>query len=311
MKIFITGGSGFVGSHLSRELTRQGHEVLILSRSRSRPSTSFQGLEVVRGDPTQPGPWQERVAQCDAVINLAGASIFTHWTAKSKQVIYDSRILTTRHVVEAMAARHGVGGVLISASAVGYYGPRDDDLLVQENDLPGEDFLAKVAQDWEKEARRAADFGVRVVLCRFGIVLGKDGGALAKMVPAFRRWLGSPLGTGRQWFPWIHEEDLANIVLFVLNRDRFEGAINCVAPYIVRNRELAETLAKALGRSVIFPPIPAFLLRMVLGEFGNVVLQGQRVYPGKLLSQGFEFRFPRLDQALADLLGSPSARQGR
>ena len=143
---------------------------------------------------------------------------------------------------------------------------------------------------------------MRVVLCRFGIVLGTSGGALAKMLPVFRRWLGSPLGTGRQWFPWIHQEDLASIVLFALQHRGLEGPVNCVAPYPVRNREFTETLAGTLNRSVIMPAVPAFVLRMALGEFGDVLLKGQRVHPTRLLSEGFEFRYPALDDALVDLV---------
>jgi uncharacterized protein len=305
MKIFITGGTGFVGSYLTRELTRQGHDVLVLTRSPRTPGTAPPGVAFITGDPTRPGPWQEQAAQCDGLVNLAGASIFTYWTHRAKQAIYESRILTTRHLVHALSARGGAPTVLINASAVGYYGTRDDDLLVEEDALPGNDFLADLSRDWEAEARRASEFGARVVLCRFGIVLGKQGGALAKMTPAFRNWLGSPLGSGRQWFPWIHEKDLANIVLFGLQRDHLEGPANCVAPYSVRNRELTETLAKTLNRSVVLPAVPAPLLRMLLGEFAGVLLGGQRVFPRRLLSEGFEFRFPTLQQALTDLLGRP------
>jgi uncharacterized protein len=302
MKVLITGGTGFVGTYLAQELLRQGHEVLVISRSPGRPRQLPAGVDLVTGDPTQPGAWQEHLVLCDGVVNLAGASIFTYWTGRAKQNIYDSRILTTRRLVEALAARRGQRTVLVNASAVGYYEPRDDDLLVEEDGLPGSDFLARLAQDWEAEARRAADYGVRVVSCRFGIVLGKQGGALAKMIPSFRKWLGSPLGSGKQWFPWIHEEDLANIVLFALQRDDLEGPINCVAPYSVRNRELTETLARTLKRSVVLPPVPGVLLRAILGEFGSVLLTGQRVFPRRLLSEGFQFRFPTLQEALADLV---------
>jgi uncharacterized protein (TIGR01777 family) len=311
MKVLITGGTGFVGTHLCRELLRQGHEVQVISRSPGRPEHLPEGTDVITGDPTRPGAWQDQVAQCDAVINLAGASIFTYWSGRAKQNMYDSRILTTRRLVEALEARSGRRTVLINASAVGYYGPRDDDLLVEEEGLPGSDFLARLAQDWEAEARRASDYGVRVVLCRFGIVLGKEGGALAKMLPAFRKWLGSPLGSGKQWFPWIHEQDLANIMLFALQRDDLDGPINCVAPYSVRNRELTETLAKTLKRSVLLPPVPSLLLRTVLGEFGSVLLTGQRVFPRRLLSKGFQFGFPTLQEALADLISGGTGSHGR
>ncbi|HBZ57401.1 MAG TPA: TIGR01777 family protein [Syntrophobacteraceae bacterium] len=303
MRVFITGGTGFVGTFLVRELTQRGHQVWVLTRKAKGDSGTSQGVTFVTGDPTQPGPWQEQAAQCTAFVNLAGASIFTYWTDSAKQRMRDSRLLTTRHLVDAIRMRAGEPGVLVNASAVGYYGPREDDQLLEENSPPGNDFLAGLARDWEQEARRAADADLRVVLCRFGIVLGKEGGALAKMVPAFRKWLGSPLGSGRQWFPWVHQEDLAHIVLFALEHTSLDGPVNCVAPYPVRNRELTEILARSLNRSVILPAVPAFILRMVLGEFGNVLLKGQRVYPTRLLSEGFEFRYPTLQAAMSNLLG--------
>ena len=302
MKVFITGGSGFVGTYLVRELTQRGHEVRVLTRKSRNDSRLPEGVTLVTGDPTRPGSWQEEAAECNAFVNLAGASIFTYWTVSAKQMIRDSRLHTTRHLVDAIRMGSDRPAVLVSTSAVGYYGPRDDDEMLDETTPPGNDFLACLARDWEREALRAAEGGVRVVLCRFGIVLGKSGGALAKMLPAFRKWLGSPLGSGRQWFPWIHQEDLANIVLFALERGGLEGPVNCVAPYPVRNREFTETLARTLNRSVILPAVPAFVLKVVLGEFGDVLLKGQRVHPTKLLSEGFEFHYPALQAALVDLV---------
>jgi hypothetical protein len=302
MRIFITGGTGFVGTHLTQRLAAQGHEILLLTRALRDEHPLPPGASMVHGDPGRPGAWQERVADCDVAINLAGASIFTPWTAHAKQVIRDSRILTTRHLTEALAGRRGRETVLVSASAVGYYGGREDDVLLEEDSPPGSDFLALLAQDWESEAQRAADFGVRVVCCRFGIVLGRGGGALAKMVPAFKRWLGGVLGSGKQWFSWVHEQDLAEIILFALDRQTLGGAVNCAAPFPVRNREMTRILAKALHRSVLVPPAPAFMVRMILGEFGDVLLKGQRVIPRRLLSEGFVFRFPTMEEALSDLL---------
>lgn len=302
MKVFITGGTGFVGTYLSRQLTKRGHEVLVLTRTSREAESLTPGVTSVSGDPNEPGPWQEQAAECDGFINLAGASIFTYWTESAKRVIRNSRLNTTRNLVDAIRMRAGQPAVLVNASAVGYYGPQDDDRLLEEHSPPGHDFLARLAHDWEQEAQRAAEGGVRVVLCRFGIVLGKEGGALAKMIPAFRKWLGSPLGNGRQWFPWIHQEDLANIVLFSLEHQSLTGPINCVAPYAVRNREFTEVLAKTLNRAVILPAVPAFILKIVLGEFGNVLLKGQRVHPVRLLSEGFEFRYPTLQEALTNLL---------
>jgi uncharacterized protein len=302
MKVFITGGTGFVGRYLVRELTQRGHEVWVLTRKSRDDGRLPEGATLITGDPTQPGPWQEQAARCNAFVNLAGASIFTYWTESAKQVIRDSRLLTTRHLVDAIRMGADRPAVLVSTSAVGYYGARDDDQLLEESTPAGNDFLACLARDWEREALLAAEGDVRVVLCRFGIVLGKEGGALAKMLPAFHKWLGSPLGSGRQWFPWIHQEDLAHIVLFALEHGSLEGPVNCVAPYPVRNREFTETLARTLNRSIILPAVPAFVLKVVLGEFGDVLLKGQRVHPTRLLSEGFEFRYPALQDALGDLL---------
>jgi uncharacterized protein len=301
MKVFITGGTGFVGSTLTRELTRLGHEVTLLTRSAPKDRLPPPGAGFLVGDPNQPGPWQRAAAQCEVIINLVGSSIFTYWSASAKQRIRDSRIGTTHHLVDALEARRGQDTLLISTSAVGYYGGREDDRMLDEDSPPGNDFLARLSQDWEAEARRAESFGVRVACCRFGIVLGKRGGALAQMLPAFRYWLGSELGSGRQWFSWIHEQDLVDSVLFLIGRPGISGPVNATAPFAVRNRELTRVLAKTLRKPLVLPAAPGFVIRMVLGEFGDVLLKGQRVYPKRLLSEGFEFRFPALPEALADL----------
>ena len=301
MKVFITGGSGFVGSKLTAELTSQEHQVTILTRSIKKHQLLPEGASFLEGDPTKEGPWQERVADHDAVINLAGASIFSRWTDDYKRALRESRLRTTRHIVEAMAPRAGKETHLISTSAVGYYGFHRDESL-EEDDPPGTDFLATLAADWENAALEAKNHGARVVLCRFGIVLGKKGGALAQLLPLFRFWMGAPLGSGTQWFSWIHERDLADIFRFVLEHTEIEGPINCTAPDPVRNREMTRVLGMVLGKPTFLPPVPAFLIRWILGEFGNVILKGQRVFPQRLLDKGFVFRFPTVQEALKDLL---------
>jgi uncharacterized protein len=303
MKVFITGGTGFVGSHLTRELTASGGEVVVLTRSEKADRQLPAGASYVVGDPNFPGPWQEKAADCDTLINLAGASIFTYWSAKAKQTIRDSRVMTTRNLVDALADRKGKDTLLVSASAVGYYGAHDDDAMLDEESPAGNDFLGELSRDWEAEARRAEPFGVRVAICRFGIVLGKRGGALGKMVPAFKYGFGSALGSGKQWFSWIHEKDLARAVLYVTERNTLSGALNCTAPFPVTNKEMAKSLAQALHMPLIMPAAPGFLVRTVLGEFGNVLLKGQRVVPARLLSAGFQFQFPTMQEALQDLLG--------
>jgi hypothetical protein len=301
MKIFITGGTGFVGRYVSRRLSESGHEAFILTRSPVRAKESIPWATIIEGDPKTPGAWQQKVAQSDAAINLAGSSIFTIWTDSVRKSILDSRILATRNLVDALIAS-GKEKILINASGVGYYGSRMDDEILDEDTPHGDEFMSQICVEWEDEAKKAAQSGIRVALCRFGIVLGRGGGALATMLPAFRYMLGSSMGSGRQWMSWIHQEDLFNIFLLILSDVEISGPLNCVAPNPVRNTEFANILAKTLGRPVLLPAVPAFLLRTLFGEFANIVLKGQRVIPKRLMETGFSFRFPTLQQALGDLL---------
>jgi uncharacterized protein (TIGR01777 family) len=260
-------------------------------------------VSLVEGNPSAPGKWQEIVPEHEVIINLAGRSIFTLWTAKTRQEIISSRVSITRNLAGALQGAQP-GTVLISTSAVGYYGSTDDDRELIESSPPGNDFLAEVGRVWEAEARRAESFGVRVVTCRFGVVLGRNGGALEKMVPAFRSYLGSPLGSGKQWFSWIHMEDILGIMEFLMKNREVTGPVNCTAPHPVCNRELTETLAKVLGRPLILPSVPGFLLRILLGDFANVLLGGQRVIPRRLVDAGYRFQFPTLEKALKDLVAN-------
>lgn len=299
MKIFITGGTGFVGRGLIQSLTESGHEVTVLTRSLRNFGSHSPRIFLVEGDPTQKGVWQRYVREHRAVINLAGASIFSRWTEQKKQALRESRVLTTRNLVESLEG--GMVKSFFSASAIGYYGFHEDEELT-ESSPPGTDFLARLAADWEKEALKAGELGVRVVLPRFGIVLGEGGGALGQMVPIFRKYLGGPLGGGRQWFSWIHRSDLARAFLFLLNRAEISGPVNFTAPNPVRNRDLAAVLGRVLNRPS-WLPAPGFMLRLVLGEFGSVLLKGQKVIPQKLLQGGFEFLYPGIEEALAKSLG--------
>ncbi len=300
MKIFLTGGSGFVGTYLSRELAQKGHEVTILTRSERPAAPTPAGISYLTGNPTEEGPWMAAVPEHDWIINLAGASIFTRWTKTIKQAVYDSRILTTQNLTKALAAGDR-RQLFCSTSAIGYYGPRGEETLTEDSGA-GSDFLAGLAQDWETEALKAQELGVRVVLTRFGIVLGKGGGALGQMVPMFKRFLGGPVGSGNQWFSWIHQGDHARAFLFIQEHPEISGPVNLTSPNPVRNRELAQALGRALHRPS-FMPAPAFMLRLILGEFADTVLEGQKVLPQKLLDAGFTFQFPTINQALADLLG--------
>jgi hypothetical protein len=301
MNIFLTGGTGFVGSFLTKKLTEKGHKVTILTRKIKKRLAFPKGASFLEGDPRKPGSWQEEVVKNEAIINLAGESIFTLWTKRKKKEILNSRILTTRNIVEALKNRKGKETHLFSASAVGYYGFHGDEELA-ENDQAGNDFLARIASAWELEALKAKDYGVRVALCRIGMVLGKHGGALAKMVPIFKGYLGAPLGSGKQWISWIHEEDLANIILFILEHKNLEGPVNFTSPNPVRNEELTKVLGEVLQKPTFLPPIPNFTLKILLGELADVFIRGQRVIPKRLLDNGFQFKFSFIKEALKNLL---------
>ena len=301
MKIFMTGGTGFVGTTLTEKLTQEKHQVTILTRALGENRTLPQGATYLQGDPTEKGAWQESVVEHEVIINLAGASIFRRWSEAAKEVIRESRIHTTQNLVEALAARKEKETLLLSTSAIGYYGLHEDEELTEESPA-GDNFLASLAQDWEAEALKAEAFGTRVVLPRFGIILGKHGGALGQMVPLFNLWLGSSLGSGEQWFSWIHEEDLTAIYLHLIEEKAITGPINCTAPNPVRNMDLTRALGEVLGKPTFMPAVPGFMIRMVMGEFGSVLLEGQRVLPKRLLDAGFRFKFPKIKKALRDLL---------
>lgn len=299
MHVFITGGLGFVGRRLSQVLLEAGHAVTASGRSKTAQTIDHHRFQYVAADTSREGPWQETVQQVDAAVNLAGVSIFSYWTDSHKQKMVDSRILTTRNLVNSLL--EGDAKVLCSASAVGYYGHQGDEKLTEEHP-PGDDFLARLAVDWEKEAHAAETGNIRVAITRFGIVLDRSGGAMGKMVPAFRMYLGGPLGDGRQWFSWMHREDLVQALAFCLTNDGAHGAINFCAPEPVRNETLAKTLGEVLNRPAIMPA-PAFIIRKALGEFGDALLSSQRAVPNYLEKLGFEFRYPDLQSALAEIVG--------
>ncbi len=298
MKILITGGTGFVGRSLSPGLVREGHQVSILTRRIPKHRDAPERVQYVEGDPTQPGPWQEAVADQDVLINLAGVSVFGRWTAQHKRLLRESRILTTRHLVDAIPSNGQK--VLFSTSAVGFYGFHEDEEL-DESSPPGRDFLAILGQDWESEAMKAQQKGARVIITRFGIVLGRGGGALQQMVTPFRWFVGGPLGSGRQWLSWIHMDDLVEAFIHLLGYPDLSGPFNLTSPHPVQNRDFAKTLGKVLGRPSRMPT-PAFMIRLVLGEFGSVILKGQRVIPKRLVESGFSFGYPQLEEALGNLL---------
>jgi len=304
MRVFITGGTGLVGSRLVHRLRQRRDEVVVLTRS-TAPARQRFGADctIVEGDPGQPGPWQDALAGCDAVVNLAGENIFgKRWNEEIQARILDSRVRSTEHIVAAL----GRGGAtarartLVNASAIGYYGPHGDEELTEESQA-GDDFLARVCVAWEAAAREAEPLGVRVVLLRIGVVLDGAGGALAKMLTPFKLGVGGPVGSGKQWMSWIHGDDLVGLFLLALDNAAAAGPINGTAPNPVTNRDFARALGRALHRPAVLPT-PAFGLRLMMGKVAQVVTSGQRVLPRRAQALGYVFKYPAVEMALADIL---------
>ncbi len=297
MKIFITGGTGFVGRHLTRKLLDQGNDVACVGRS-AGCDVDHPNFHYISADTTRPGSWQEALNDVDAVVNLAGESIFKHWNGPYKKLLVDSRILTTRNVVDALPVKDSI--VFISTSAVGYYGHRKDDILM-ENDPPGEDFLATLCRDWEEAAYRAEAKGVRTITARFGVVMGRGGGALATMVPLFKWFLGGPLGMGRHWFPWIHMDDLCSAICYIMENRQVKGPVNFATPIPIRQKDFAKALGRQLGRPALVPA-PSFMIRLIMGELGRSMMYSQKVIPDQLIKHGYKFKYMEIQPALEDLL---------
>lgn len=297
MHIVLTGGSGFIGQRLIERLLRDGHSLHLLARRRPSAPPQVGFSEWSASDAQAPhGP----VASANAIIHLAGEPVAQRWNAEVKKRIRDSRINGTRKLVETIARSQDRPHTFICASAVGYYGDRGEEVL-DESSNRGSGFLPDVCVEWEDEARAAGKLGVRVVMLRIGIVFGRDGGALKKMLPAFRMGVGGPIASGTQWVSWIHLDDLVDSVLFSLERTDLAGPINTVAPNPVRNRDFAKALGNVLGRPAVIPT-PSFALKLILGEGADVVAESQRVVPKALERAGFEFRYPEINGALRNAI---------
>jgi hypothetical protein len=302
MRVLLTGATGFVGRALVPVLRREGHSVTVwtrdVPRARGRLGAEIETVDAGAGI----AALTAALERCDAVINLAGAPIMGwRWTDARRKLLRDSRVGLTARLVAAIAAARPRPRVLVSSSAVGYYGDRGERIL-HEDSPRGSDFLAHLGQDWEAAAREAEHLGLRVVRLRSGVVLGRDGGALAQMIPPFRLGLGGTVGSGRQYLPWIHLHDLVRVTARALADERFDGAINAVAPEHVTSRVFVKALSRALRRQAVLP-LPAFVLRAIFGEAAMVLLASQRVDPATLRELGFSFAFPTLDAALADIVG--------
>jgi uncharacterized protein (TIGR01777 family) len=300
MRVFVTGGTGFVGSRLILALIDKGHEVVLLVRpsETERDVPGGDRVQVEVGESTETGAWWEAMKDCDAAVNLAGYPVFSRWTPKVKMLLRESRLATTRNLVAAIPK--GGPFTLVSASGIGIFGDAGEQVL-EESSPPGQDFLGRLATEWEETAFDGRERGARVATTRFGIVLGHDGGALPEFVKNALKFLNGPLGSGRQWLPWIHREDVVRGILFLLEGADLEGPFNFVSPHPVRQIEFARALGKILHRPAIVPA-PAFALGLVLGEFGRVSLFSQNARPKKLLESGFTFEFPDLEPALQDIL---------
>lgn len=304
MKIAVTGATGFIGAKLVEKLA-QNNQIVILTRNIDKAKLEFSpaifpNLEFVNYTPKQLGNWQNNIDGCDAVINLAGAPIAERWSESYKQEILDSRQLGTKNIVQAITQCSQKPQVLINASAIGFYGTSETETYT-ENSPSGEDFLAQVCQAWETEAHKVEEAGVRLVILRFGIVLG-NGGALAKMVPPFKIFAGGPIGDGKQWFSWIHRDDIVGMIIQALEDSNLNGTFNATAPYAVTMNELCQTLGDALKRPS-WLPVPSFALELLLGDGAKVVLEGQKVLPEKTLEvMKYNFLYANLKSALEQIV---------
>jgi hypothetical protein len=308
MRIIITGGTGLIGKPLTAALLEDGHEVIVLSRSPTKHEDDMpEGTRLYKWDAETSTNWQLFVEETDAIVNFAGASIAgdgfppDRWTDERKRVILDSRLDAGRAVVQAFEKAENKPKVLIQSSAVGYYGRHTEDKVLDETAHPGGDFLARVCREWEKVTDPVVDMGVRRCITRTGIVLSMEGGALPNLVLPFKFFAGGPMGSGKQWYPWIHIEDEVRAIKFLLENEEAQGVYNLSAPNPVQNKELAKIIGKEMGRPW-FVPAPAFALKTALGEVSTVVLDGQRAIPDKLQKEGFTFAYPHAEEAIDDLL---------
>jgi len=293
-KLLVSGSSGLIGTALVPALTASGYHITHLVRS----GLSSEGRVV--WDPAKPVA-PESVSGFDAVVHLAGESIVGRWTEEKKRRIVESRVLGTRHLAESLAKTSPAPRVLVCASAIGYYGDRGNEILGEES-TPGSGFLPEVCKEWESATQPAADAGIRTAQTRFGVVLSRDGGALAKMLTPFRLGIGGKVGSGRQWMSWIDLQDVVGAILHILNTDSLRGPVNVVGPNPVTNAEVTRTLASVLSRLAVFP-MPAFAARLVFGQMADeLLLASQRVEPAKLVACGFVFLHPDLNGALRAIL---------
>lgn len=304
MHVIITGGTGLIGTALVQNLLKDGHQVTVLSRSpQQKQSPALSGAQVVGWDARTAQGWGKVADGADAIVNLAGAGIAdSRWSAERKREIVDSRVNAGKAVMEAIRNATQKPKVLIQSSAVGYYGPSDDTKLT-ESSSPGSDYLSRVCFEWEASTAGAKELGVRRPVLRTGIVLSTQGGALPKMLLPFQFFIGGPLGSGKQYFPWIHIDDEVRAIRFLLDSPTADGPYNLAAPNPPTNAEFSKQLGEAMGRPSLMP-VPSFGLQILFGEMSTVLLDGQRAVPQKLQADGFQFQYAEAVPALRDVLGN-------
>ncbi|MEM9484536.1 MAG: TIGR01777 family oxidoreductase [Cyanobacteria bacterium P01_F01_bin.116] len=305
MKVAVTGATGFVGSRLVQRLHDDGYQIKVFARNPERarkvfPAAVFKQVEIVGYTPQASGDWQAEIAGCDGVINLAGEPISERWTPERKREIMNSRVVGTEKLVEAIGKAEVKPTVMVSASAVGFYGTSETAEFYETSEPIKQDFLSQVCHSWEKAAEQVTTYGTRLVTVRIGIVLGM-GGAIAKMLTPFRLYAGGPIGSGQQWFSWVHRDDLVSIFIKGLTDDAMAGIYNGTAPHPVRMAELCDTLGKVMNRPS-WLPVPDFVIETLLGDGAVVVLEGQKVLPERTQSTGFSYAYPKVEPALREIV---------
>ncbi len=301
-KVVITGATGLIGKNLVEKLKKEGYYVIVFSRDEENAKNKLPDADEFIRFP-EGSTWKEKVTEADCIINLAGENIASgRWTQRKKEKLRSSRIGTTNKLVEVIKGSANKPGVFISASAVGYYGYSESEEFTEDSPA-GTGFLAELTHKWENEANKIEGGETRVVIPRIGVVLSGEGGALKKMLPAFKLFLGGPIGNGRQWFPWIHTDDLTGIILKMIEDETMEGVYNAVAPEYVKAGDFARALGKVLKRPALFP-VPVFALRLLFGEGAESMSKGQKVIPERLVESGYKFKFEKLSRSLQDILRS-------